>query len=115
MMEGSCIGESVDCYCVDKITIGKHATISKYSFLCTASHDYKDPGIYNNPVMPLITAPIKIGDYAWVAADAYIGPGIIIGEGAIVGARSSVTKNVEPWTVVAGNPARKIGYRPLHR
>ena len=56
--------------------------------------------------MPLVTSPIVVGDRAWVAADAFIGPGVTIGEGAVVGARSSVYRDVEPWTVVAGNPAR---------
>lgn len=111
MLDGSCISEGVDCYCVDKVTIGRNATVSQYSFLCTASHDFRAADIRNSPNMPLITAPIVIGDYAWVAADVFIGPGVTIGEGAVVGARSTVTKNVEPWTVAAGNPARKIGER----
>jgi len=61
--------------------------------------------------MPVVTAPIMIQDHAWVAADAFIGPGVTIGEGAVVGARSSVYRNVEPWTVVGGNPARVIKKR----
>jgi putative colanic acid biosynthesis acetyltransferase WcaF len=111
MLEGSCISEAVDCYCVDKVTIGRNATVSQYSYLCTASHDFRGVDIRNSPNMPLITAPIFIGDYAWVAADVFIGPGVTVGEGAVVGARSTVTKNVEAWSVVAGNPARKIGER----
>ncbi len=96
----SCLGPDVDCYCVDRVAIGPRATVSQYSFLCTATHDYRDPR------MPLITAPIVIGERAWVAADVFIGPGVTIGQGAVVGARSSVYRNVESWTVVAGNPAR---------
>jgi len=96
----SCLGPNVDCYCVDRVVVGSWATVSQYSFLCTATHDYHDP------LMPLITAPIAIGARAWVAADVYVGPGVTIGEGAVVGARSSVYRNVEPWTVVGGNPAR---------
>jgi putative colanic acid biosynthesis acetyltransferase WcaF len=98
----SCLGPHVDCYCVDKVVIGSRATVSQYSFLCTATHDYRDPR------MPLVTAPIMIGERAWVAADAFIGPGVTIGEGAVVGARASVFRNVDPWTVVGGNPARII-------
>lgn len=103
----SALAEEVDCYCVDRVVIGSHVTVSQYSFLCTASHDYEDPH------MALITAPITIGDGAWVAADAFIGPGVNIGEGAVVAARASVFRDVPPWTVVAGNPARVIKQRQL--
>jgi len=102
MEANSCLGPYVDCYCIDKVTIGVRATVSQYSFLCTATHDYRDAR------MPLVTAPIVIGTRAWVAADVFIGPGVIVGEGAIVGARASVFRNVEPWTVIGGNPARVI-------
>ena len=98
----SCLGPDVDCYCVDQVAIGSLVTVSQYSFLCTATHDYRDPR------MPLVTAPIVIGDRAWVAADVFVGPGVTIGEGAVVGARASVFRNVDPWTVVGGNPARII-------
>ncbi len=105
MGEYSCLSDRVDCYSVDTIRLGPHATVSQYSFLCSASHDYSDP------TMPLITAPIVIGKGAWVAADVFIGPGVTIGEGAVVGARSSVFKDVPPWTVVGGNPAGFINKR----
>jgi acetyltransferase-like isoleucine patch superfamily enzyme len=57
--------------------------------------------------------PIVIKDQAWVCADAFVGPGVIVGEGAIVGARAVVMKNVEPWNIVAGNPAKMIKKRIL--
>jgi putative colanic acid biosynthesis acetyltransferase WcaF len=98
----SCLGPDVDCYCVDRVIIGSWATVSQYSYLCTATHDYRDP------TMPLVTAPIVIGERAWVAADVFVGPGVTIGKGAVVGARASVFRNVDPWTVVGGNPARII-------
>ena len=101
----SCLSHQVDCYCVDKIELGTHATVSQYSFLCTATHDYTRPG------MPLMTAPIHIGAHAWVTADVFVGPGVTIGEGAVVGARSTVLRDVEPWKVVAGNPPRVVGQR----
>jgi len=66
MADHSCLSEAVDCYCVDKITIGAHSTVSQYSFLCTASHDYTDPK------MPLTTAPIVIGERVWIAADVFV-------------------------------------------
>ena len=102
MEEGSCLGDHVDCYSVDRVILEAYATVSQYSFLCTASHDYTHPN------RPIITAPIRIGQRAWVAADAFIGPGVTIGEEAVVGARASVFRNVEPRTVVGGNPARVI-------
>lgn len=98
----SVLGPDVDCYCVDKIYIGRGAVVSQYSFLCTASHDY------HKPDLPLITAPIEIGSQVWVAADSFIAPGVTIGEGAVVGARSSVYRDVPSWVVVAGNPATKL-------
>jgi putative colanic acid biosynthesis acetyltransferase WcaF len=107
MGDYSCVSHKVDCYCVDRIRIGAHATISQYSFLCTASHDITDPK------MRLVTGPISVGEGAWVAADAFVGPGVSIGDGAVVGARSSVFKDVEAWAVVGGNPARFIKTRTL--
>ena len=107
MGDHSCLGENTDCYCVDRIRIAAHSTISQYSFLCTASHDY------TNPTMPLRTAPITIGEGVWIAADVFIGPGVMIGDGAVIGARSSVFRSVDPWTVVAGNPAKVIKRREI--
>jgi len=101
----ACLSHRVDCYAVDRIRIGARAVVSQYSFLCAASHDIDQPD------MPLIHAPITIGDHAWVAADVFVGPGVTIGEGAVVGARASVFKSVPPWTVVAGNPARLLRKR----
>ena len=105
MGEYSCLASDVDCYNVDKITIGANTTVSQGAYLCTASHDI------TNPLNPLITSPIVIGDQAWIAADAFVGMGVTIGEGAVVGARAAVFKDVEPWTVVGGNPAKFIKKR----
>lgn len=105
MKDGSCLAQAVDCYCVAPITIGLRATVSQYSYLCAASHDYSQRS------MPLVVAPIEIGDDAWVTADVFVGPGVCVGEGAVLGARSTVMSDVPAWTVVAGNPARPIGVR----
>jgi putative colanic acid biosynthesis acetyltransferase WcaF len=107
MGDHSCLSHNVDCYCVAPVKLGAHVTVSQYSYLCTATHDIEQPD------MPLITAPIVIGEGAWVTADVFVGPGVTIGEGAVVGARSSVFKDVAPWTVVAGNPARFVRKRLL--
>jgi putative colanic acid biosynthesis acetyltransferase WcaF len=63
--------------------------------------------------MPLMKAAITIGNHVWICAGAFIGPGVVIGEGAVVGARAVVTKDIEPWTVVVGNPAKVIKRREL--
>jgi len=105
MGEHTCLSHQVDCYCVDKVVLGPRVTVSQYSYLCTASHDY------NRRDMPLVTAPIRIEADAWVTANVFVGPGVTIGEGAVVGARSTVLRDVEPWTVVAGNPPRVVGQR----
>ena len=97
----------VDCYNVDMVRIGANAIVSQGAYLCTASHDI------TNPQIPLITAPIIIEDQAWVAADAFVGMGVTVGQGAVVGARAVVFKDVEPWTVVGGNPAKFIKKRIL--
>lgn len=105
MEEYACLASGVDCYNVAPIYIGAQSTISQGSYLCTASHDITDPK------NSLITKPIVIEAQAWVAADAFVGMGVTIGEGAVVGARSAVFKDVEPWTVVGGNPAKFIKKR----
>ena len=101
----ACLASDVDCYNVDIIRIGANTTISQGTYLCTASHDI------TNSLNPLITAPIIVEDQAWIAADAFVGMGVTIGQGAVVGARAAVFKNVEPWTVVGGNPAKFIKKR----
>jgi putative colanic acid biosynthesis acetyltransferase WcaF len=102
----SCLADDVDCYCVAPVTLGRHATVSQYTYLCSASHDY------TRVPMPLVVAPINIEDEAWIAADVFIGPGVTVGHGAIVGARSTVIADVPAWQVVAGSPPRQLGSRP---
>ena len=103
----ACLGPWVDCYNPAEIRLGPHSTVSQYGYLCSATHDYSDLRL------PLIRKPIAIQAHAWVCADAYVGPGVTVGEGAVVGARSSVYKDVAPWSVVAGNPARFLKARIL--
>lgn len=103
----SSIGEYSFIYNLGKVTIGKCVTISHRAHLCAGTHDYEDPS------MPLLKPPVFIGDQAWICADAYVGPGVSVGEGAVVGARAVVVKDVPPWTVVAGNPARVLKRRKI--
>jgi putative colanic acid biosynthesis acetyltransferase WcaF len=106
MAAHSCLGRDVDCYCVATVSLGEHATVSQYSYLCTASHDHRDPA------MPLVAAPIAIEAEAWVAADVFVGPGVTVHAGAVVGARSTVLGDVPAWSVAAGSPALPRGTRP---
>jgi len=89
------------------ITVGDRVVISRDVVLCTPSHDYTQPDF------PLIGGPITIGNDVWIAAGAFISPGVTIGDGAVIAARAVVTKDVEPWTVVGGNPAKVIKQRDL--
>ena len=107
MKSYSLLGAKVDCYNQGKITIGTNSVVSQKSYLCASSHDIA------NSRLPLVLKPIVIGDQVWVAADAFIGPGVTVGEGAVVGARAAVFKDVEAWTVVGGNPARFIKRRVI--
>jgi putative colanic acid biosynthesis acetyltransferase WcaF len=103
----SAIGEEALVYNLGPVTIGKKVTISHRAHLCAGTHDYTDPAL------PLIRPPITIGDQAWICADAFVGPGVHIGEGAVVGARAAVFKDVAAWQVVGGNPARVVKQRVL--
>jgi len=103
----ACLSEDVDCYTVDEIVIGDQATVSQGVKLCCASHDI------TSKIMELTYRPIAINANAWVAGWAIILPGVTIGEGAVVAAGAVVTKDVEPWAVVGGNPAKVIKMRVL--
>jgi len=103
----ACLGDGVDCYTQSRVELGDYSTVSQRSFLCTASHDIRQLS------RPLISSPITIAPHAWVCAEAFIGPGVEIGEGAIVAARGVVIRSVAPWKIVGGNPAREIGERRI--
>ncbi len=101
----SAIGEEALIYNLGPVTLGEQVTISHRAQLCAGTHDYTQADL------PLLKPPIVIGNQAWVCADAFIGPGVTVGAGAIVGARAVVMKNIEPWTIVVGNPAKLIKKR----
>jgi len=101
------LGVNVEVYNFAKVTIGSHSCVSQYSYLCSASHDY------TNPIHPLIYKNIHIEDQCWIAAGAFIGPGVTINSGCVIGARAVVTKNTDAWFVYAGNPAVKIKPRQI--
>jgi len=101
----SALGEEAFIYNLGPVTLGAKVTISHRAQLCAGTHDY------NQAHLPLLKPPIVIKDQVWICADAFVGPGVMVGEGAVVGARAVAMKNVEPWTVVAGNPARVVKTR----
>ena len=103
--KGCTIGPRTHIYNLGGVTIGDQVVISQDVYVCGGTHDYTDP------TYPLVRKKIAIENYVWIAAGAFISPGVTVGEGAVVGARAVVTKDVEPWTVVAGNPARVIKRR----
>lgn len=101
------VANGVTLYSQGKITIGYRAVVSQGAYLCAGTHDY------NNPGFPLITKPIDIGDHAWIAAEAFIHPGVRIGDGCVIGARSVVNKDMPDWTVCSGHPCCPISEREL--
>ena len=105
MGERSVLGDYVDCYSVDRIVLEADVTVSQYTFLCTASHDIESPD------RTLLKAPIVLRRGSWVFAGSFVGMGVTVGEGAVVAACSVVVKDVDPFTVVGGNPANFLKER----
>lgn len=103
--DNSCLGPNVDCYNQGEIKIGDNTVISQKSYLCASSHDYSLADF------PLILKPIQIGNGTWVAAEAFIGPGVIVGNNVVVAARSVVIKEIKNNSIVGGNPANLIKMR----
>ena len=102
----SMVGRHVNLYNLGPIVLRRGANVSQHAHLCSGSHDY------TRWSMPLVTAPIVVGENAWIAADVFVGPGVTIGELAVVGARSVVVRDLPPRMVCAGNPCRPLKPRP---
>lgn len=102
----SSIGPDVICYSMGTIEIGEYTVISQRAHLCTGTHDIR------NSNFQIQARPIIIKKNAWICAEAFIGPGVIIGEGAVLAARGSAFQNLEAWSIYRGNPTEKIGDRP---
>ena len=101
------VANGAELYGVAPIVLGDHSTISQDAYICTASHDIASKS------KPLVFKPVCIGSFSWVCARAIVLPGVTVGEGAVAGAGAVVTKDVAPWTVVGGSPAKVIGKREL--
>ncbi|MFT3687136.1 MAG: hypothetical protein QM783_19805 [Phycisphaerales bacterium] len=100
--ENSSVGDRAILYCLGKVTIGANVSISQGAHICAGTHDYRKAD------MPLIRPPITIEDDAWIAADAFVGPNIVVRRGAILGARGVAMKDLEAGWIYAGNPAVKV-------
>ncbi len=96
------LGDDVVLYSLGEIEIGANAVVSQRSYLCAASHDYTQPDF------PIYAKKVCIGAQAWLATDVFVAPGVTVGEGAVVGARSSVFHDLPPMMVCVGCPAKAI-------
>jgi putative colanic acid biosynthesis acetyltransferase WcaF len=108
MAAGASIGERAIIYNLARVEIGTRAVISQGAHLCAGTHDY------NRPDHQLIARPIRIGSHAWICTEAFVGPGVTIPPGTVLGARGVLMRSPdEPWAVYAGNPARRVGSRTM--
>lgn len=99
------IGEFACIRCRGQVKIGVKSCIGRDVYLLSASHDV------SSPTFDMIMAPIEIGNNVWIATRSTIGKGVTIGDGAVIAAESNVVKDVEPWIIVGGNPAKPIKKR----
>jgi putative colanic acid biosynthesis acetyltransferase WcaF len=107
MDEWACVGPKVQIYSMAQIRLGAYSLVSQGAHLCAGTHDIEDVSLQ------LQARPIVIGARAWIAAEAFVGPGVQVGEGAVLGARGCTFRHLESWTVYAGNPARPIKKRSV--
>ena len=107
MKSKASIAEGCWIYALDKIILGENTCISRDVYILTGTHDVCSKNF------DLIVKPVYIGDACWIATRSIVLPGISIGNGSVVAAGSVITKNVEPWTVVGGNPAKFIKKREI--
>ncbi|HMO25872.1 MAG TPA: WcaF family extracellular polysaccharide biosynthesis acetyltransferase, partial [Tepidisphaeraceae bacterium] len=103
--DSSVIGDHAILYSLGKITIGRRVGVSQYAHLCAGTHDF------NDPTFPLVKPPIRVEDEVWIAADAFVGPGVTVHRGAVVGARSSAFKDIPEGAIAVGNPAKELRKR----
>jgi putative colanic acid biosynthesis acetyltransferase WcaF len=103
------VGDGTTIYNMDMVQLNSFCIVSQGAHLCGGTHDF------NSPNFQLYARPIVIGRRAWICAESFVGPGVTVADGVVVGARSVVMKSLlEPWTVHAGNPCRRIGNRQKH-
>ncbi len=105
MADWACLADGVICYSMAPIRLEKYALVSQRAHLCAGTHDPDDPNFQ------LRVAPITIEANAWVAAEAFVGPGVTIHRGAVLGARGVLFRDLPAFAIAAGNPAKILRYR----
>ncbi|GAA3656756.1 putative colanic acid biosynthesis acetyltransferase [Flavivirga jejuensis] len=103
----SWIGDEVVLYSLGEIEIGTNTVISQRSYICTGSHNY------SKKEFPIYAKKITIEDECWLATDVFVAPGLLIKKGTVVGARSSVFKDLNAFSVYAGSPAKFLKKREI--
>ena len=101
------IGPGARLYNQGRIAIGSGSVVSQRAHLCASSHDASDPHFQ------LVLRPITLGDGCWVAAEAFVGPGVRMGDGAVLAARGALFDDAESWTIYRGNPAQAFKPRVM--
>lgn len=102
------IGPGVRLYNQGHIRIGTGSVVSQRAHLCASSHDLDDPDFQ------LILRPITIGESCWIAAEAFVGPGVTMADRAVLAARGALFGHAETDGIYSGNPARLLKKRALH-
>jgi putative colanic acid biosynthesis acetyltransferase WcaF len=105
--DSSIVGPRVRLYNQGRIDIGAGTVVSQGAHVVASTHDVTDP------LFQLVIRPVHIADRAWIAADAFVGPGVRVGEGAVLGARGVAVRNLDPFMIYGGNPARPIKLRVM--
>jgi putative colanic acid biosynthesis acetyltransferase WcaF len=100
--DDACVADDAEIYNVAPITLGARSVVSQRALLCTTSHDHRRDDF------PLVSAPIRLGDRAWVCSRAIVLPGVVIGARAVAGAGSVVTHDIPDGCTAVGNPARIV-------
>ena len=99
------IGPGVEIYNPGSVKLGHHSILSQDVYLCGATHDY------NSVEFTYVKRAIILEPYVWICAKAIVLPGVICSEGCVLGAASVTSKNLDPWNVYAGNPAKWVKKR----
>ncbi len=103
----ACIGPNATAYSMALISLGPYSIVSQGVYLAAGTHDTSDPDFQ------ILAKPIRVGARAWLAAQAFVGPGVTVGEGAVLGARGCAFRDLDPWTVYVGNPAKPLKKRVM--
>jgi putative colanic acid biosynthesis acetyltransferase WcaF len=105
MEDHTVLAAGVNCYSMGLVNIGAGTIVSQRAHLCGGTHDHE------SPEFELTAKPITIGHHVWIGTEAFVGPGAVLADGVVLGARAVAFGVLEPWTVYAGNPAKAVRKR----